>query len=92
VGLARQVLFPCIVFLEHPIRKRYPPKEERMNTKIFALATLLSFGYVAAAQAADPAPTPTPAPQEKKDEKKTDKAPEKKDDAKGGAPVAGEKK
>jgi ribosomal protein L12E/L44/L45/RPP1/RPP2 len=73
-----------------------------MNKKtIIALASMLAFGSVAVAQAADPpaapapskdAPPPKDQPAPQKDEKKTDKPAEKKDDAKGAAPVGGNPK
>lgn len=73
-----------------------------MNQKtIITLTSLLAFGSVAVAQAADPpaapapskdAPPPKSEPAPQKDEKKTDKPAEKKDDAKGGAPTGGSPK
>lgn len=73
-----------------------------MNKKtLIALASLLVFGSVAVAQAADPPVAPAPAkeapppkdqPPPQKDEKKTDKPAEKKDDAKGGTPTGGHPK
>lgn len=58
-----------------------------MNKKIIALASLLSFGFVVAAHAGEPA-APAPAPQDKK----TDAPPAKKDDPKAPAPADGKKK
>lgn len=65
-----------------------------MNKKIVvALVSMLAFGTVAVAQAAEPTPAPAKddktSPPPAKDEKKTDAPPAKTDGAKGGAPAGG---
>ncbi|MBL9004838.1 MAG: hypothetical protein JNJ46_11360 [Myxococcales bacterium] len=57
-----------------------------MSTKLIALASLLTVGVGAVAQAAEPDPA------DKKEEKRSDKPVEKKSDTKTAAPAGGDRK